>query len=58
MSPQQWKFVWQKYLKWLPFRLSKMGHNSTEAIQDCVEAERRVYDRSYYLGDPDFVKFL
>jgi gamma-glutamyltranspeptidase/glutathione hydrolase len=36
-----------------------MGHNSTEAIQVIVEAERRAYaDRSYYLGDPDFVKFL
>jgi gamma-glutamyltranspeptidase/glutathione hydrolase len=34
-----------------------MGHNSTEAIQIIVEAERRAYaDRSVYLGDPDFVK--
>ncbi|MDI6033491.1 gamma-glutamyltransferase [Flavobacterium sp. LB2P84] len=40
-----------------PFDLAKMGHNSTEAIQVIVEAERRSYaDRSYYLGDPDFVK--
>ncbi|MDI6050337.1 gamma-glutamyltransferase [Flavobacterium sp. XS2P24] len=40
-----------------PFDLTKMGHNSTEAIQVIVEAERRAYaDRSYYLGDPDFVK--
>ncbi|MES2578072.1 MAG: gamma-glutamyltransferase [Bacteroidota bacterium] len=40
-----------------PFDLAKMGHNSTEAIQVIVEAERRAYaDRSYYLGDPDFVK--
>jgi gamma-glutamyltranspeptidase/glutathione hydrolase len=40
-----------------PFDLAKMGHNSTEAIQIIVEAERRAYaDRSYYLGDPDFVK--
>jgi gamma-glutamyltranspeptidase / glutathione hydrolase len=40
-----------------PFELAKMGHNSTEAIQVIVEAERRAYaDRSYYLGDPDFVK--
>ena len=39
------------------FDLAKMGHNSTEAIQVIVEAERRAYaDRSYYLGDPDFVK--
>ncbi|MFE3868834.1 gamma-glutamyltransferase [Flavobacterium sp. LS2P90] len=41
----------------VPFDLAKMGHNSTEAIQVIVEAERRAYaDRSYYLGDPDFVK--
>ena len=40
-----------------PFDLAKMGHNSTEAIQVIVEAERRAYaDRSYYLGDSDFVK--
>lgn len=40
-----------------PFDVAKMGHNSTEAIQVIVEAERRAYaDRSYYLGDPDFVK--
>lgn len=40
-----------------PYDLAKMGHNSAEAIQIIVEAERRAYaDRSYYLGDPDFVK--
>jgi gamma-glutamyltranspeptidase/glutathione hydrolase len=40
-----------------PFDIAKMGHNSTEAIQVIVEAERRAYaDRSVYLGDPDFVK--
>jgi gamma-glutamyltranspeptidase/glutathione hydrolase len=40
-----------------PFDLAKMGHNSSEAIQVIVEAERRAYaDRSYFLGDPDFVK--
>jgi len=40
-----------------PYDLAKMGHNSTEAIQVIVEAERRAYaDRSVYLGDPDFVK--
>lgn len=40
-----------------PFNLSKMGHNSPDAIQVIVEAERRAYaDRSYFLGDPDFVK--
>jgi gamma-glutamyltranspeptidase/glutathione hydrolase len=40
-----------------PFNLAKMGHNSSKAIQVIVEAERRAYaDRSYFLGDPDFVK--
>ena len=40
-----------------PYDLSKMGHNSASAIQVIVEAERRAYaDRSYFLGDPDFVK--
>lgn len=40
-----------------PFDLATMGHNSPEAIQVIVEAERRAYaDRSYFLGDPDFIK--
>lgn len=40
-----------------PYDIAKMGHNSTEAIQVIVEAERRAYaDRSVYLGDSDFVK--
>jgi gamma-glutamyltranspeptidase / glutathione hydrolase len=40
-----------------PYDLAKMGHNSPEAIQVLVEAERRAYaDRSFYLGDPDFVR--
>lgn len=40
-----------------PYDIAKMGHNSTQAIQVIVEAERRAYaDRSVYLGDPDFVK--
>lgn len=40
-----------------PYDLAKMGHNSPEAIQVIVEAERRAYaDRSQFLGDPDFVK--
>ncbi|MCV9930186.1 gamma-glutamyltransferase [Flavobacterium sp. LS1R49] len=40
-----------------PYDLEKMGHNSAQAIQVIVEAERRAYaDRSYFLGDPDFVK--
>lgn len=39
-----------------PFDLKQFGHNSTEYIQVIAEAERRAYaDRSYYLGDPDFV---
>ncbi|WP_347049471.1 gamma-glutamyltransferase [Flavobacterium olei] len=40
-----------------PYDLSKMGHNTAEAIQFIIEAERRAYaDRSFFLGDPDFVK--
>ena len=39
-----------------PFPLSEYGHNSEKYIQVLAEAERRAYaDRSYYLGDPDFV---
>ncbi|SDS16790.1 gamma-glutamyltranspeptidase / glutathione hydrolase [Polaribacter sp. KT25b] len=39
-----------------PFDLDKFGHNSTKSIQLITEAERRAYaDRSYFLGDPDFV---
>ncbi|OAB78857.1 gamma-glutamyltransferase [Cochleicola gelatinilyticus] len=40
-----------------PYPLKEYGHNSTKAIQLLTEAERRAYaDRSYYLGDPDFVE--
>ena len=40
-----------------PFDIHTFGHNSTKAIQVITEAERRAYaDRSYFLGDPDFVK--
>ena len=40
-----------------PFDLHKFGPNSLKAIQVIAEAERRAYaDRSFYLGDPDFVK--
>ncbi|WP_047789676.1 gamma-glutamyltransferase [Tenacibaculum mesophilum] len=40
-----------------PFDLDKYGHNSTKAMQIITEAERRAYaDRSFYLGDPDFVE--
>ena len=39
------------------YDLDKFGHNSVKAIQVITEAERRAYaDRSFYLGDPDFVK--
>ena len=39
-----------------PFPIDKYGHNSTKTIQVITEAERRAYaDRSFYLGDPDFV---
>jgi len=40
-----------------PYDLKAYGHNSVKAIQVITEAERRAYaDRSFYLGDPDFVK--
>ncbi len=39
-----------------PYDLDTYGHNSAKAIQVITEAERRAYaDRTYYLGDPDFV---
>lgn len=39
------------------FNISNYGHNSLKSIQLITEAERRAYaDRSFYLGDPDFVK--
>ncbi|TVZ55564.1 gamma-glutamyltranspeptidase/glutathione hydrolase [Lutibacter sp. Hel_I_33_5] len=39
------------------YDLDKYGHNSTKTIQVIAEAERRAYaDRSFFLGDPDFVK--
>ncbi len=40
-----------------PFDLHEYGHNSTKAMQVIIEAERRAYaDRSFFLGDPDFVE--
>lgn len=40
-----------------PYDISNFGHNSLKSIQVITEAERRAYaDRSYYLGDPDFVE--
>jgi len=39
-----------------PYELDQFGHNSIKTIQVLTEAERRAYaDRSFYLGDPDFV---
>jgi len=39
-----------------PYDLATFGHNSVKTIQVITEAERRAYaDRSYFLGDPDFV---
>ncbi|TDI71582.1 MAG: gamma-glutamyltransferase [Bacteroidetes bacterium] len=39
-----------------PYSLRDYGHNSVKSIQVIVEAERRAYaDRSYFLGDPDFI---
>ncbi|MBZ9653038.1 gamma-glutamyltransferase [Psychroflexus montanilacus] len=38
------------------FDLKALGHNSTKYVQTLAEAERRAYaDRSFYLGDPDFI---
>ena len=40
-----------------PFNVGQYGHNSLKSIQVIVEAERRAFaDRSFFLGDPDFVK--
>ena len=40
-----------------PYDLDKLGHNTVKSIQVITEAERRAYaDRSFFLGDPDFVK--
>lgn len=40
-----------------PYDISKFGHHSLKSIQLITEAERRAYaDRSFYLGDPDFVE--
>ncbi len=40
-----------------PYPLAQYGHNNLAYIQVLTEAERRAYaDRSYYLGDPDFVE--
>jgi gamma-glutamyltranspeptidase/glutathione hydrolase len=40
-----------------PYNIASFGHNSVKAIQLITEAERRAFaDRSFFLGDPDFVK--
>lgn len=39
-----------------PYNIGQYDHNSIEAMQLMIEAERRTYaDRSEYMGDPDFV---
>lgn len=39
-----------------PYDISQFGHNTLQSIQLMVEAEKQAYaDRSYYLGDSDFV---
>lgn len=39
-----------------PYDLASYGHNSVKSIQLITEASRRAYaDRSYFLGDPDFI---
>jgi gamma-glutamyltranspeptidase/glutathione hydrolase len=38
------------------YPLAEMGHNSADYVHVVAEAMRRAFaDRSYYLGDPDFV---
>lgn len=56
--PSSGGIVMSQILKMVePYPLSKFGHNSLKTIQVLTEAERRAYaDRSYYLGDPDFVE--
>lgn len=55
--PSSGGIVLGQILKMLePYPLDEFGHNSVESIQVLTEAERRAYaDRSFYLGDPDFV---
>ncbi len=39
-----------------PYNIDQYPHNGVKYVQLLTEAERRAYaDRSYYLGDPDFV---
>ncbi len=39
-----------------PYHVEKLKHNGIAYIQTLAEAERRAFaDRSFYLGDPDFV---
>ncbi len=39
-----------------PYDIEQYPHNGVKYVQLLTEAERRAYaDRSYYLGDPDFV---
>lgn len=55
--PSSGGIVLGQILKMLePYPLDEFGHNSLKSIQVLTEAERRAYaDRSFYLGDPDFV---
>jgi len=40
-----------------PYDIASYGHNSLKSIQLITEAERRAFaDRSFFLGDADFVK--
>jgi gamma-glutamyltranspeptidase/glutathione hydrolase len=40
-----------------PYDIASYGHNTVKSIQLITEIERRVYaDRSYFLGDADFIE--
>jgi gamma-glutamyltranspeptidase/glutathione hydrolase len=55
--PSSGGIVLGQILKMLePYDLKGYGHNSAKYIQALTEVERRAYaDRSFYLGDPDFI---
>lgn len=56
--PSSGGIVLSQILKMIePYPLRKFGHNTLKSIQLITEAEKRAYaDRSYFLGDPDYVE--